>query len=945
MKNKQDGSTSDGGIDTNSIEKSFELLAPRGDELVRRFYDRLFADHPQTRTLFPKAMDKQRKALLSAVVLVVKTLHEPEKLTRALRELGARHEKYGVKAEHYGVVKDVLLEVMGEMAGDAWTRSVHAAWDALLGHAASEMLAAYSNSGTDDVSAELNKMQAAISNVTSAIMMVDRDLVINYANQATVELIRKNEREFKSAFPAFDPNKLIGTCIDLFHKNPAHQRGILSDPKNLPHTADIRVGALTFQIKVSAIMDRAGNYTGNTLEWSDVTAIRVRENEVARLQAAISNVTSAIMMIDRNLVINYANQATVDLIKKNEKEFRAAFPTFDTNKLIGICIDMFHKNPAHQRGILSDPKNLPHTADIKVGALTFQIKVSAIKDTAGNYTGNTLEWADVTAVRVRENDVARLQVAVDGVTTALMMIDRDFNITYINDATKRLLERRESEIRKVSAGFEARKIVGSCIDVFHKNPAHQRRMLGDPKNLPHTADIKVGDCIFSIKVSAIKDTAGNYIGNTMEWEDVTEQRDGQRQVERLIQGAIEGQLDVRMEASRYEGFMRTLADGINRLMDTVVAPVREAIRVVGGLAEGDLTLEATGDFRGEFGALAQALNSSLETLRNLVAQINQSSGTISTAASGLAAGNANLNQRTQEQSSALEETASSLEEMTATVKQNAANSTQANQLATAARESAEKGGVVVTNAVSAMGAITDSSKKVADIIGVIEQIAFQTNMLALNAAVEAARAGDQGRGFAVVAAEVRNLAQRSAGAAKEIKGLIQDSAEKVEQGAKLVNRSGETLQEIVGSVKKVTDIIGEINAAGEQQASGIDQINSAVAQMDRGTQENAAVVEEAASAAESMNDQARALAKLVAFFRLGEGAEAPAQAAQAAPKPAARPTSAAPRAGAPAVRAMPRAAGGAARPGATFEKAKPTNGRHEGPADAKAKLGTDWKEF
>jgi len=206
------------------------------------------------------------------------------------------------------------------------------------------------------------------------------------------------------------------------------------------------------------------------------------------------------------------------------------------------------------------------------------------------------------------------------------------------------------------------------------------------------------------------------------------------------------------------------------------------------------------------------------------------------------------------------------------VKQNANNATQANQLASSARESAEKGGQVVSDAVNAMGAITESSKKVADIIGVIEQIAFQTNMLALNAAVEAARAGDQGRGFAVVAAEVRSLAQRSAAAAKEIKGLIQDSAEKVEQGAKLVNRSGETLQEIVGSVKKVSDIIAEINAASEEQASGIDQINSAVAQMDKNTQQNAAMVEEAASAAESMTEQARAMVELVGFFRIGDGA-------------------------------------------------------------------------
>jgi methyl-accepting chemotaxis protein len=288
------------------------------------------------------------------------------------------------------------------------------------------------------------------------------------------------------------------------------------------------------------------------------------------------------------------------------------------------------------------------------------------------------------------------------------------------------------------------------------------------------------------------------------------------------------------------------------------------------LSRGDLTVTMHGDFRGEHAALRDKMNATIGQLATLVSQINDAVSTIRSASSDIAEGNSNLNTRTQEQSSSLEETASSLEELTATVKQNANNANQANQLAAGARDAAEKGGQVVGTAIEAMSAITEASKKVADIIGVIEQIAFQTNMLALNAAVEAARAGDQGRGFAVVAAEVRTLAQRSASAAKEIKALIQDSQEKVEQGAKLVNRSGDTLHEIMGSVKKVSDIIGEIDTASDQQSSGIEQINSAVAQMDKNTQQNAAMVEEATAAAESMSEQARNMAELVRFFRVGE---------------------------------------------------------------------------
>jgi methyl-accepting chemotaxis protein len=334
--------------------------------------------------------------------------------------------------------------------------------------------------------------------------------------------------------------------------------------------------------------------------------------------------------------------------------------------------------------------------------------------------------------------------------------------------------------------------------------------------------------------------------------------------------------------------------------------LRDVTRVVGALAGGDLTASMDGSYEGDFALLRDSVNQSMTSLRDMVGKIHAAAATITAAAGQIASGNASLNTRTQEQSSALEETAASVEEMTATVKQNASNANQANQLASGARDVAEKGGKVVDAAVGAMSAITESSTKVADIIGVIEQIAFQTNMLALNAAVEAARAGDQGRGFAVVAAEVRNLAQRSAGAAKEIKSLIQDSADKVGQGSKLVNQSGETLRDIVTSVKKVSDIIGEITTASDEQASGIEQINTAVTQMDRGTQENAALVEEATSAAAAMTDQARGLVELVSYFRTGdEVAAVPRSAARyAAQAPAPAPRAAKPAPAAPARREL-----------------------------------------
>lgn len=308
------------------------------------------------------------------------------------------------------------------------------------------------------------------------------------------------------------------------------------------------------------------------------------------------------------------------------------------------------------------------------------------------------------------------------------------------------------------------------------------------------------------------------------------------------------------------------------LLKSIVDPLDDAIAIAHKVAQGDLTSNIViSDTQTETGKLLQTLKVMNDNLVNLVGQVRISTDQISTASSEIASGNSDLSQRTEEQASSLEETASSMEELTSTVKQNADNASQANQLATSASEVAIKGGVVVGQVVQTMSSINESSKKIVDIISVIDGIAFQTNILALNAAVEAARAGEQGRGFAVVATEVRTLAQRSAAAAKEIKELINDSVTKVDEGTRLVDEAGNTMEQIVISVKRVTDIMGEITAASQEQSTGIEQVNQAVTQMDETTQQNAALVEEAAAAAESMQDQTRALMQAVSVFRLANG--------------------------------------------------------------------------
>ena len=299
----------------------------------------------------------------------------------------------------------------------------------------------------------------------------------------------------------------------------------------------------------------------------------------------------------------------------------------------------------------------------------------------------------------------------------------------------------------------------------------------------------------------------------------------------------------------------------------VVNPMRELEAMAAKAKDGDLTVRTAVISRDEIGRTGESFNAMFDQVGGVVQSVKSAAGGITTGTIEIAQGNDDLSQRTSAQAGALEETSASMEEMTSTIKQNADNAKQANQLAVAAREVAEKGGAVTDKAVSAMDEINKSSKKIADIINVIDEIAFQTNLLALNAAVEAARAGEQGRGFAVVASEVRNLAQRSASAAKEIKTLINESVQKVGDGSELVNKSGQTLEEIVNSVKRVTDIIAEISAASQEQASGIDQVNKAVMQMDQGTQQNAALVEQATSASQSMKQQAEELLQQVEFFK------------------------------------------------------------------------------
>lgn len=625
------------------------------------------------------------------------------------------------------------------------------------------------------------------------------------------------------------------------------------------------------QASYNPIMDLNGNPFKVVKYATDITEQTRLFYEASRMQGAMGGSATAVMMVDRDLNITYMNEATLKLLNNLEVTMKAIWSDFSPTEdyMMGKCIDDFHRNPAHQRKILDDPGNLPYQTNINLGDQTIRLNVAAVMDRENNYVGSSLEWENITSQVNADIEIGRLVSATQGMTVNLMMADPDGVINYMNPSVEKMLRRREKSIQKALPNFVVDKIIGTNFDSFHANPAHQQKLL-QPENLPYTSSIQIAELNFELKAIALRDDNGNHLGTAVEWTDFTEAVSAQRRVEELIEQASQGNLAERIDAKDFEGFMKDLAESINTLIDTVNEPLTSCQSVLSEMATGNLQQEMKGDYQGSFAELQTAINTTINNLRNMVGEIMEASSHVSTSSREISQGNTDLSQRTEEQASSLEETASSMEELTATVKENSDAANKANQLSATTMQQAESGGKVVEDAVVAMKEINSASREISDIIGVIDEIAFQTNLLALNAAVEAARAGDQGRGFAVVAAEVRNLAQRSAGAAKEIKTLISNSVDKVNQGTELVNDSGQKLSEIVESVRSVSGLVGEIANASQEQASGIEEINQAITQMDSMTQQNSALVEEAAAAAEALTEQAGNMLDLMSFFKTGD---------------------------------------------------------------------------
>lgn len=460
---------------------------------------------------------------------------------------------------------------------------------------------------------------------------------------------------------------------------------------------------------------------------------------------------------------------------------------------------------------------------------------------------------------------SRIKRALDTVEGNVMIADTEHNIIYINDSMQPFFENAQAELQRSIPQFNARSIIGKPVSMFFDGTSGSTESIAAISAVAHKQLI-FGDLTFDVIVSPVFSDANTRIGTVLEWTDRTSELKAQKNVQDVINAACAGDLTARIDPGNMTGFFNTLSGGVNQMLGAIEKLINDMSRVMAAVAKGNLGEYIDSEYQGSFQNLKNDTNSTVAQLTRVIYRLQETSRLVKTGAGEITNGNAILNQRAEEQASSLQETSASMTEMTKTVKQNAENAKNANNLALNAREQAEEGGSVVNRAVKAMLDIDSSSKEISDIIGVIDEIAFQTNLLALNASVEAARAGEHGRGFAVVASEVRNLAGRSANAANEIKDIIQDSSVKVADGSRLVNESGEMLQEIVNCVNRVTKIVGEITEASQDQSVGIDQVNGAVTMMEELTQQNAALVEEATAASESLGKQATELDQLTSFF-------------------------------------------------------------------------------